>query len=382
MNIRKALTNLFQRKIALQSAGLFEMRRNDRCTMVAVRVPADLHLFLIETHPEFNWIFVNEGRCVSSLSKVISHLGELCFFVWGNGESRRAGSFMKESRFPIWRADAGFVCLGGDLPVTLCVDKKGVSHYDSVEVSELELMIGGEELTQTEKIEAERLMRTVTDARSSKFPRERYGDGKAYYDRFGKKKRGQRRILVLGQSDREYAGSISACGYDDAKLVSKVRELYPKAQVFYMPHPSVLKGECQSLVSLRTIEMAAHVMANSMSLHAALESIDEVFVVNSLLGFEAVLRGKSVTVAGQPFYSGWGLTKDLCPLLRRQEKQLELPVVRDELLLHVFGVAYVRYMKCFNPLMLAKSDVSELIALHGVSKHQERERCESEMHPF
>ena len=31
------------------------------------------------------------------------------------------------------------------------------------------------------------------------------------------------------------------------------------------------------------------------------------------MGFEALLRGISVTTYGQPFYAGWGLTNDLGP---------------------------------------------------------------------
>lgn len=41
-------------------------------------------------------------------------------------------------------------------------------------------------------------------------------------------------------------------------------------------------------------------------------------VLTSLAGFEALLRGKRVVCYGQPFYSGWGLTEDVCPHPRRQ----------------------------------------------------------------
>ena len=45
--------------------------------------------------------------------------------------------------------------------------------------------------------------------------------------------------------------------------------------------------------------------------------VDEVHVLTSLAGFEALLRGKPVTCYGQPFYAGWGLTDDRMPLARR-----------------------------------------------------------------
>lgn len=45
--------------------------------------------------------------------------------------------------------------------------------------------------------------------------------------------------------------------------------------------------------------------------------VDEVHVLTSLAGFEALLRGKPVTCYGQPFYTGWELTDDRMPLARR-----------------------------------------------------------------
>jgi len=40
--------------------------------------------------------------------------------------------------------------------------------------------------------------------------------------------------------------------------------------------------------------------------------------MTSLLGFEALLRGKKVTCLGSPFYAGWGLTDDRAmPVTRR-----------------------------------------------------------------
>ena len=33
--------------------------------------------------------------------------------------------------------------------------------------------------------------------------------------------------------------------------------------------------------------------------------------MTSLVGFDALLRGKKVVIYGQPFYAGWGLTQDV-----------------------------------------------------------------------
>jgi capsular polysaccharide export protein len=48
-----------------------------------------------------------------------------------------------------------------------------------------------------------------------------------------------------------------------------------------------------------------------------------VATITSLTGFEALLRGKAVTVFGRPFYAGWGLTDDVDPPLRDRRLTLD-----------------------------------------------------------
>jgi len=64
-----------------------------------------------------------------------------------------------------------------------------------------------------------------------------------------------------------------------------------------------------------------------------LPEVDEVHVMTSLSGFEAVLRGKPVRCYGQPFYAGWGLTQDKAPIPRRN-RRLALDELVAGVLLH------------------------------------------------
>jgi capsular polysaccharide export protein len=71
--------------------------------------------------------------------------------------------------------------------------------------------------------------------------------------------------------------------------------------------------------------------------------------MTSLLGFEALLRGKPVTCLGAPFYAGWGLTRDLGPVpARRRQAADGHPLPRPSLdqLVHAALIAYPRY---FDP---------------------------------
>ena len=57
------------------------------------------------------------------------------------------------------------------------------------------------------------------------------------------------------------------------------------------------------------------------SLDAMLNKVDEVHVITSLSGFEALLREVPVVTYGCPFYAGWGLTKDYVQIERRNRKR-------------------------------------------------------------
>jgi len=62
----------------------------------------------------------------------------------------------------------------------------------------------------------------------------------------------------------------------------------------------------------------------------------------SLLGFEALLRGKSVTCLGVPFYAGWGLTRDLGQI---PDRRFARPTLAQ--LTHATLIGYPRY---FDPV--------------------------------
>ena len=60
--------------------------------------------------------------------------------------------------------------------------------------------------------------------------------------------------------------------------------------------------------------------------------------MTSLRGFEALLRGKTVTCLGAPFYAGWGLTTDLGAVPARRSTEIAL-----ESLVHASFIDYPRY---------------------------------------
>ena len=72
-----------------------------------------------------------------------------------------------------------------------------------------------------------------------------------------------------------------------------------------------------------------------------LSSVDEVHVLTSLAGFEALLRWKKVTCYGQPFYAGWGLTDDIVTPVRRTRRLTLDELVAGALILYPTYVSRV-----------------------------------------
>jgi capsular polysaccharide export protein len=77
----------------------------------------------------------------------------------------------------------------------------------------------------------------------------------------------------------------------------------------------------------------------SASISDCIDVADEVHVMSSLVGMEALMRKTNVVCYGSPFYAGWGLTTDNQSIPSRN-KSLSI----EEL----FYCAYVRYPKYFN----------------------------------
>jgi len=100
-------------------------------------------------------------------------------------------------------------------------------------------------------------------------------------------------------------------------LLQTVREAHSTAHVLYKPHPDVLAGLRKKGEGEEEAKRWCDEVVTDVAMGELLSAVDEVHVLTSLAGFEALLRGKPVTCYGLPFYAGWGLTEDHAPIVRR-----------------------------------------------------------------
>ncbi|HVJ15902.1 MAG TPA: hypothetical protein VM686_10675, partial [Polyangiaceae bacterium] len=259
----------------------------------------------------------NQVRFVDSPDVVPAQApGEsLTAVVWASRKSAAISDWAEARKVPLWNMEDGFlrsVGLGSDLtaPGSLVLDREGI-YYDPRTPSELESILQGASFSKSELERASSLRQRIVETGISKYN----AQGNARLKVAAAP--GQTVVLVPGQVEDDASvryGSPSVP--DNTSLLRAVRQACPDAYVLYKPHPDVLSGNRQGVVNAGD-EKLWDELAIDVTLAECLAVASEVHTMTSLVGFEALLRGLTVVTYGQPFYAGWGLTRDRCPLARR-----------------------------------------------------------------
>lgn len=208
------------------------------------------------------------------------------------------------------------VGLGADLvrPMSWVIDKLGL-YYDATQPSDLEVLLAETVVTEALLGRAASLRKRIVDEGITK-----YNVGNASWQR----PEGRSRvILVPGQVESDASLAYGAPKIStNIRLLQTVREANANAYVVYKPHPDVISGLRLKGLEEEDAQGWCDEIVTNVTMESLLMAVDEVHVLTSLTGFEALLRGKAVTCYGQPFYAGWGLTFDVVPILRRSRKLL------------------------------------------------------------
>lgn len=212
------------------------------------------------------------------------------------------------------RIEDGFlrsVGLGVDLvkPVSLVFDSSGI-YFDATDSSDLEKILAATDFSAEMIARAECLRERIVSYNVTKY---NVGNGE-----WRRPSGEQKVILVPGQVESDASIRFGAPGIaTNMGLLRAVREANPEAYLLYKPHPDVLAG---LRIKGKNEDMAMQwcdEKLTDIAMGPLLPLVDEVHVMTSLAGFEALMRGKKVTCYGQPFYAGWGLTADILPISRR-----------------------------------------------------------------
>jgi capsular polysaccharide export protein len=263
--------------------------------------------------------------------------------VWQYKGPSQIKSFCESRKIPFDYVEDGFVrsvSLGAlhAPPMSLIFDKKDM-FFNASQPTDLEDILSHFDFESDRDLmkRARESIETLIRARLSKYNSCGSLDITSFYGEKIKK-----RILVIGQVERD-ASVIYGCSkrFSNNDLVFLARHENPDAQIIYKPHPEVLAGTARAISNPDAVRDIVQVLDQDLSLPDAMDTIDHVYTITSLSGFEALLRGIKVTTVGCPFYSGWGLTDDRQPNPRR---------VRRLTAEQIFAAAYILYPRYMDPV--------------------------------
>jgi capsular polysaccharide export protein len=231
----------------------------------------------------------------------------------GHGDDTR----IRHTDDTLLRVEDGFlrsVGLGANLvqPLSWVIDSRGM-YYDASAASDLEALLEAGGFDSTLLSRASALREAIVAAGITK-----YNVGAGVWQRPQGK---QRVVLVPGQVENDASITWGAPGVrTNLGLLQAVRALQPEAWIVYKPHPDVLAGKRPGHAEVEASRRWCDEIVTDVPIHRVFEQVDELQVLTSLAGFEALLRGLPVTCHGSPFYAGWGLTHDVVAHPRRTRR--------------------------------------------------------------
>lgn len=303
---------------------------------------------------EYHVIFIPPTRNLGLLKIVFNKVANKVFISWGYKNDQEISHYARKHKVPLYRIEDGFVRSVGlgsmhTPPYSLCLDKKGM-YFDSTKPSDLEDILNFYDFKSNPALlaRAKNCIKKLEKLGISKYNHVAKRD---VYEIYGPKDK--KRILVIGQVEDDASiqkGSDKKWTNND--LVRLAHKENPDAEIIYKPHPDVLTGRRKKQSDPNEIRHIAKVIEEPLSLVDSFKTIDHVYTITSLSGFEAIIREIPVTTLGAPFYSGWGLTDDRQIIDRRKRK-----LTKEEL----FACAYILYPKYIDPSSKQKLTLEETI---------------------
>lgn len=286
-------------------------------------------------------VFVNNAERLEGLVKSVDLSKKVSVLLWGRGRAGWAGVLRQYA--DVWFMEDGFlrsVGLGADLrrPSCLVIDRQGM-YYDSSDKSDVIDILNSMNLLPLQIERALSLIALIQQQSITKYNVGCQKDSALLLAEL-RSQAGEREIVIVpGQFENDLS---IACSLGSVKtniaLLSQVRADYPDAFIIFKEHPDVYSGVRPGALGEQAAQSFADLYLADIDMASLLVCADRVCTLTSFTGFEALLRGKQVSVYGSPFYAGWGLTEDKISLPDRH-RQLSLAEL-------VYGamIEYSRYV--------------------------------------
>lgn len=262
----------------------------------------------------------------SLVKKIEQYQGRCSVLIWGDQDVNLEPT-LKSKGVNLWRMEDGFIRsigLGADLrrPSCLVIDGQGL-YYNSARPSDI---IDLCEQFKTNPMSTEKgsgVMNFLTQSGLTKYNvgSDDASSDSGWLDSIKAVSGTKEIILVPGQYEQDKSLELSRGTIKtNHDLLVETRAAYPDAFIIYKEHPDLYSGVRPGALGEQRALGVADLYLAHVSMHHVLNQVDRVSTMTSLTGFEALIRGKEVTVWGSPFYAGWGLTEDKVSLPERTNR--------------------------------------------------------------
>jgi len=271
---------------------------------------------------------------------------------WGAKKSgqRAARWALRYGLTPLFLEDGFLRSFGtGDRfpPLSLIVDDIGI-YYDCTRPSALENLLNSDEDPLAGRREdVARAMDLMVRHRLSKY------NHAPPFDASRLRPDDRQRILIVDQTagDRSIGlGGADAASFD--LMLKAALDEHPAATLYIKTHPEVVAGRKGGHYGHLRDDERMVVLREDIDPMSLIDHMDQVYVVSSTMGFEALLAGKKVTCFGLPWYAGWGVTDDRLSSDRR---------TRSRSVEELFAAAYFHYTRYLDPVTHQRGTIFDVI---------------------
>lgn len=241
----------------------------------------------------------------------------------------------------------------GYAPLSLVVDETGI-YFDALQTSDLEQLILQLE-NQELNLRATSAIQAILHHKITKYNQQFKKLDPSLFSKTAKN------ILVVDQTFGDQSIKYAGATPEIFKQMLKQACLdHPDAIVWVKIHPDVIAGKSKGHFSTADLNHSnIKILIENYNPIDLLSLIDEVYVVSSQLGFEALLCAKKVHCFGMPWYAGWGLTNDKFAPVEILQGRRGI----NHSLEHLFACAYLKYARYVSPVTHKRCELEEIIAL-------------------
>jgi capsule polysaccharide export protein KpsC/LpsZ len=305
---------------------------------------------------------LNARSCVSTAGKTLDRkttASAEIFFQWGISESdlkTRQREAARELGRPIVYVEDGFIRsidigLSQEPGLSIILDDT-TAYYDAGKVSRLSrLYENGPELSEAQIQRSRAVIKKIVDGKVSK-----YNHAPDLPLKIGKPER--RKILLIDQrygDESVTAGMGSEAAFH--KMLMDAIQHNPDCDILVKQHPDAIKGGKSSYFSNERLAFTQYMdnvfpILFDVNPYSLFNIVDEVYVMTSGMGFEALMAGKKVHCYGMPFYAGWGATIDKQSLPSR---------TRTRSIEEIFYFSYIESSRYYSPKLEKAAEIEDVI---------------------